>query len=113
MDAELSEVRRMERESTDMTLSQLYKWQQILEVPVAELLVDLDQPLSPPVLRRAQLVRLMKTATTLDKKARSPSVQRLVQMLMGQLVEIMPELEHIGPWQSDEDDVGSSGREAS
>ena len=112
MDLDLSEVRRQEREGSDITLSQLYNWQKILEVPVAELLVDLDQPLSPTVLRRAQLVRLMKTATTLEKKVKSSSVQRLVQMMIGQLVEIMPELDQVGPWQGNDEEANLDTREA-
>ncbi|NIP87313.1 MAG: hypothetical protein GTO03_17870 [Planctomycetales bacterium] len=94
----ISKLRELEEESTDLTLSQLYRWQEVLEVPVAELLVDADQPFATPVLRRAQMIRLMKTAATLAHKTRNAQVQRLARMLMHQLVEIMPELDGLGTW---------------
>jgi len=96
----VAELRELEDESSDLTLSQLYRWQAVLEVPVSELLVDLDQPLSPPVLRRAQMIRLMKTAMTLACSTRRKNVRLLVGTLMDQLTEIMPELRDVGPWQS-------------
>jgi hypothetical protein len=67
-------------------------------VPVGELLVDSNSPLSPPVLERARLVRVMKTAAAIAEKADSMSVKRLAQTLASQLVEIMPELAGVSPW---------------
>ncbi|MCE9552854.1 MAG: hypothetical protein K8T91_05695 [Planctomycetes bacterium] len=96
---ELAEVRQQQQEDTDLPLSQLYKWQQVLGVPVAELLIEgEDQALSDPVLRRAQLVKIMKTAVTLRETAREVRVQRLVATLVDQLIEIMPELAEVGAW---------------
>ena len=95
---DLAEVRRQQQEDADMPLSQLYKWQEMLGVPIVELLVDEDQALSDPVLRRAQLVKIMKTAVTLRETAREVRVQRLVATLVSQLTEIMPELADVGPW---------------
>jgi hypothetical protein len=76
----------------------LYAWQRILEVPVAELLVDSDAPLSPPVLDRARLVKVMKTTAAIMEKAHSNSLKRLVTMLVEQLLEIMPELREVAAW---------------
>ena len=96
---ELAEVRQQQQEDTDLPLSQLYKWQEVLGVPVAELLVEgEDRALSDPVLRRAQLVKIMKTAVTLRETARETRVQRLITTLVDQLTEIMPELAEVGPW---------------
>ena len=95
---EPSEVRRQECEQTDLPLSLLYEWQKVLEVPLDELLVETDDRLSAPILERAQLLKLMKTAAAIREKADSPSLRRLVQMLINQLVEIMPELEDVTPW---------------
>jgi transcriptional regulator with XRE-family HTH domain len=108
---DIARLRELEDENTDLTLSQLYQWQQVLEVPVSELLVDLDQPLSAPVLRRAQMIRLMKTAATISQKTRRSTINQLAQMLMDQLIGMMPELERIGPWQDDphEHHVGRVG----
>jgi transcriptional regulator with XRE-family HTH domain len=102
---EISRLRELENESTDLTLSQLYQWQQVLEVPVSELLVELDQPLSAPVLRRAQMIRLMKTAVTIAHKTRSSTINQLAKMLMDQLVSMMPELERVGPWQDEPNEL--------
>lgn len=95
---ELSEVRRQQQEDTDLPLSQLYRWQQMLGVPVAELLVEEGQTLSDPIRNRGQLVKIMKTAVTLKETAREVRVQRLVATLISQLTELMPELAEVGPW---------------
>jgi transcriptional regulator with XRE-family HTH domain len=87
-----------ENESSDLRLSRVYWWQSVLEVPVGELLVDSNSPLSPPVLERARLVRVMKTAAAIAEKADSMSIKRLAQTLASQLVEIMPELAGVSPW---------------
>ncbi len=97
---DLKSVRQQERETTDLPLSLLYAWQQVLDVPIADLLLDNDGPISPLVLQRARMVKLMKTAAAIHEKAENNSVRRLVQMLMDQLIEIMPELKEVGPWHS-------------
>lgn len=97
---EMRELRREEEEATDLPLSRVYEWQRALEVPVAELLVDSNAPLSAPVMQRARLVRVMKTVAAIMEKAESTSIQRLAQTLVDQMVEIMPELKGINPWHS-------------
>ena len=82
----------------DLSLSTLQKWQAVLDVPIAELLVESDEILSAPVMERARLVRVMKTAATILEKADGSRIRRLADTLVKQLVEIMPELEGIGPW---------------
>ena len=89
---------RHEEETADLPLSVLYQWQRVLEVPIAELLVDSDAPLSAPVMERAQLVKLMKTAAAILERAERPSIRRMAQMLVEQLIEMMPELKGVGPW---------------
>ena len=98
LNVDVGEVKRLEEPTTDMLLSTLYAVQEVLEVPVAELLVETDEPLSSPVLRRAQMVRLMKTATAILERATQPPIRRMAQMLCEQLVEVMPELEGVSPW---------------
>ena len=95
---EVAMVRLQERETTDMLLSRLYEWQKVLDVPVAELLVEAGDPLSAPVLKRAQLVRVMKTALAMLEAAEQEPIRRMAQTMIDQLVEIMPELEGVGPW---------------
>jgi transcriptional regulator with XRE-family HTH domain len=96
----IGEVTRQERQSTDMPLSMLYRWQAALDVPVAELLSETDQPLSTVVQQRGQLLRVMKTAVTILQRSRQPAIRRMAEVLVDQLKEMMPELEGVGPWPS-------------
>lgn len=93
-------VRHQETPGTDLRLSELMQWQQVLDVPLIDLLVDPDTPLSRPVMERAQMVRLMKTAAAIQEQTTSPGVQRLASMLIEQLLQIMPELADISAWHS-------------
>ena len=95
---DVRQLRLQEQESTDLRLSDLHKWQQALDVPLAELIVEPDSNLSQPVMERARMVRLMKTATAIRDHAESVGIQRMAQMLVEQLTEVMPELEGITPW---------------
>jgi len=94
----VDEAKSLEDETSDMPLSTLYAWQRALDVPVGDLLVDRDGPLSEPVLKRARLVKLMKTAAAILAVADSDPLVRLSQMLVEQLIEIMPELKDVSPW---------------
>lgn len=95
---DMASVKQMEREDTDLPLSALYQWQKALDVPVSELLVEADEPLSTPVMKRAQLVKLMKTAMAIKERSGQPAIQRMAELLVNQLVEIMPELAQVTPW---------------
>jgi transcriptional regulator with XRE-family HTH domain len=98
MKTTISDVKRQENETSDLPLSALYKWQEALEVPVSELLADSEQPLSSPVRERAKLLRIMKTAVTILERSRQTAIRRMAQTLVEQLIELMPELEGVGPW---------------
>lgn len=98
--ADVSTVLHQEEEDSDLPLSVLYHWQRALDVPVADLLVDSDAPLSAPVMERARMVKVMKTAVAIMEKAQTNSQRRLVTMLMEQLIEIMPELREVSAWHS-------------
>jgi transcriptional regulator with XRE-family HTH domain len=91
-------VRAQEDPFNDLRLSELYRWQEVLNVPLAELLVDPGTPLSRPVMERAHLVRLMKTALVLREQAKTPAIERMVKNLIDQLLELMPELAGVAPW---------------
>ena len=91
-------VQREEREDADLRLSELFQWQQVLAVPLTDLLEDPGMSLSRPVLERARMVRIMKTVKALVDRVESPAADRLVQTLVTQLVEIMPELKEVGAW---------------
>ncbi len=71
-----------------------------MEVPIAELLSDEQNPLSPDVRDRARLVKVMKTVAALSEVSTNPRVTRMVEMLREQLLEIMPELREVVGWPS-------------
>ena len=80
MNVEVAEIRRQEEETNDLPLSVLYEWQKALDVPVAELLVESEDALSQPLLQRAQLVRLMKTALAILEQADNETTRRMAQI---------------------------------
>ena len=92
------QLRAEENEFADLPLSRVYQWQQVLAVPLHDLLVDADAPLANPVLQRAKMLRAMKTVAAILKKSKEPAVYRLAQTLAGQFIEIMPELAEVGAW---------------
>jgi transcriptional regulator with XRE-family HTH domain len=96
----MQDVRDQEHPTSDLHLSQLMQWQQVLEVPLADLLLDTEGPLSAPVSQRARMLRVMKTAKALAESAGEAPVQRLASMLISQLVEVMPELQEVSAWHS-------------
>lgn len=96
----MQDVRDQENPGSDLKLSQLHQWQQVLEVPLADLLLDTEGPLSTPVSQRARMLRVMKTAKALAESASEAPVQRLATMLISQLVELMPELQDVSAWHS-------------
>src|SRR4051794_22798605 len=63
----LYELAREELAGNDLMLSRLYQWQQWLHVPVSELLVEPDAGLSPQILERARLIRIMKTVAAIKE----------------------------------------------
>ena len=94
----LSVVRRQEQPDSDLRLSDLLQWQAVLEVPVAELLVEGEGQLSGPVLQRSRMVKLMKTAAAIRERTQDTTTARMVSMLIEQILELMPELADVTPW---------------
>lgn len=94
----MQEVREQEEPSADLRISDLRKWQQILEVPLSDLLIDNEGPLSEPVGKRASMLRVMKTAKAILEATECDSTKRLANMLVEQLVQIMPELADVSAW---------------
>jgi transcriptional regulator with XRE-family HTH domain len=94
------QVRHLEEPTSDMLVSELYEWQQALEVPIVDLLLDCQAPLSEPVLARARLLKIMKTVRAIRESTKCVSIDRMAAMLEQQLVEIMPELKDVSAWHS-------------
>lgn len=100
MGVPMEQVRREEKPDTDLSLSDLARWQKALEVPLIDLLVENHAPLSAPVLKRAKWLRLMKTVKALIELKAAPAVTRMASMLEQQVLEVMPELQDVGAWHS-------------
>ena len=98
LNVDVAEIRRQENELSDLPLSKLYEWQKALEVPVGELLVESEDALSGPLMKRAQLVRLMKTALAILEQAEQEPVHLMARTIIDQLTEMMPELRGVTPW---------------
>ena len=102
----MQEVRRQECETTDMPLSVLHKWAKVLGLPMAELVQEPGDSLSTPLVNRAHLVLVMKTAMAILERTGDPQTERLAQTMVDQLMEIMPELRGVTVWHV----VGASRR---
>lgn len=97
MRVDIRTLRHLESPTTDLTLSQLLAFQKALDVPLVDLLED-RQDLSRPVEERAKLVKIMKTATAMQKKGTPAQMKRMADTLREQLVDLMPELEEVSSW---------------
>ena len=100
MGISIEEVREQEEPTHDLLVSQLQAWQRALDVPINDLLVDNEAPLSAPVLTRARLLKVMKTVRAIKEVAKCVAVERMATMLEQQLVELMPELKDVAAWHS-------------
>jgi transcriptional regulator with XRE-family HTH domain len=96
----IEQVRDQEEPTHDLLVSELQAWQRALEVPINDLLVDCEAPLSVPVLTRARLLKVMKTVRAIKEATKCVSIERMATMLEQQLIEVMPELKDVAPWHS-------------
>lgn len=95
---DIRQLRLQEQESTDLRLSDLHRWQKALDVPLAELLMEPDEGLSRPVMERAKLVRVMKSAAAILENAPTAAIRRMAETLVDQLTDLMPELKDVSAW---------------
>jgi transcriptional regulator with XRE-family HTH domain len=100
LETDIRSIRAQEQETTDLRLSDVYKWQRALDVPVSELLVETDEPLSRPVRERGAMLKIMKTARSLLEATPPGPARRMAENLVEQLVQLMPELAEVSPWHS-------------
>jgi transcriptional regulator with XRE-family HTH domain len=89
------EARRQEQETSDLALSQLYRWQRLLQVPIADLLVDGDESLGVPAVKKEALTAVLEVALQIIAHTRQPGIRRIAHTLVDQLVELSPELKPI------------------
>ena len=96
---EIAVIRRQEQPEADLRISDLLKWQHVLEVPLSDLLEEGEGQLSGPVLARSRMVKLMKTAAAIrEQVGNEGQATRLIRQLIEQILEIMPELADVTPW---------------
>lgn len=93
-----SQVREEEKPDSDLLVSQLSQWADILDVPIADLLEEPQNNLSSPIRERAKLVRIMKTVKAISERTQEPNIGILAEVLFDQLVDLMPELAEINAW---------------
>jgi hypothetical protein len=98
--ADARTLRAQEVETTDLPLSVLHQWAAALNVPITELVAEPTSDLSLPLLNRARLLRIMKTTRAILEQANQLRVKRMAQMLVEQLVDLMPELADVTAWNS-------------
>ena len=92
------EASRMIDPENDMSLSELYRLAEVLRVPLAEMVTEVDVGLSEPVKVRAQLLRLMRTVQSIQEASTQLPVTRLARQLRNDLLKIMPELKDVPSW---------------
>lgn len=97
MRIDLKSYQALERPETDLRHSQLIALQAALEVPLVDLLED-TQSLSRPVAERAKMIKVMKTAAALRETSSNARVERMVESLCEQLIDVMPELAEVSSW---------------
>lgn len=95
LEMEPQAVRQQEESTSDVTLSVLYRWQQLLRVPVSDLLVDAHNPLSTPSLGQEKLADVLRSALRILEQTKQPGIRRMAHTLVDQLVELAPELKPI------------------
>ena len=95
----VDEARRQLDPEANLTLSQLFDWSEVLDVPLPELL-PFDSNTSDPIRNRALLLRVMKTARQLQRSSRNTPIEYVATTLVDQLLEIVPEFAVVEPWPS-------------
>ena len=91
-------LRKQEKPTANLTLTELTNWANALDVPVKDLIDVPGQGLASPIQQRAQLIRIMKSAVSIQENADCESMQAFADTLVSQLVELMPELDGISAW---------------
>ncbi|MDD3588561.1 MAG: hypothetical protein PHQ75_15370 [Thermoguttaceae bacterium] len=97
------EARAQEDPAADLTITQVLAWQEVLDVPLSEM-IEQENVLEDPIRNRAMLLKVMKTAKQIQKTTREARVKNMTTTLVDQLVEIMPELVDVSSWP----DIGQS-----
>ena len=96
----VAEARAQADPRADITLSQLYAWREILDVPLSELTPDLGV-VPDPIRNRGLLILIMKTARLICETTNEGTPGHYAaETLVNQLIMLMPELKDVPPWPS-------------
>lgn len=98
MNVTQTQVKEESDPCSDLRVSALYRWQAALEVPLCEMLREPGAQLSPQVRFRSSLLKIMRTVRSIQDRTDSEPMRTLVMQLAQQLLELMPELQHVSPW---------------
>ncbi len=98
MNRSMSQVRAESEPSCDLRLSDLYRWQAALKVPVGELLNEPLTDLSPAVAWRGRMLKVMRTARSIQALTDQEVVHSLAMILVQSLEALMPELNQVPAW---------------
>jgi transcriptional regulator with XRE-family HTH domain len=93
----IRDTRSQEDPDNDLRISELRRWQQILEVPADELLGS-DDTRHPDHEQRALLMLVMKDIKSLVETVTGENNKRILDNLINRLTEFMPELNEVGSW---------------
>ena len=88
-------VELLENESTDIPLSLLHEWKKLLDVPFGELLIDEEGLMYDTRYIQDQLDSMLKTALKIAQQSKHGPVKHMVNNLIDQLLQIMPELHEV------------------
>ena len=89
---------KTQEESDDLYLSDFIRWQRALAVPFEELVEPYTGQMADHIRFRASLVRLMKSVKALYQDELSERQQNVVNNVVYQLEQIMPELSDVESW---------------
>ena len=93
----ITKLRAQEQEDADLRLSDLYRWQRALNVPLRELLLDEHDLFPNQIQQRAFFLRVAKMALAVTQAESLDETRRLGENLRYELIRIMPELREVGP----------------
>jgi len=94
----IPEVQRQENPETDLCLSQVYLWRNVLETSVGELIVEHEDIPCNPIRNRCQLVKVMKSACSIFEETKESGTRILAARLIADLTKLMPELAEVSAW---------------
>lgn len=98
MKLSMSQVRAESEPTSDLRLSDLYRWQAALRVPIGELLNEPVTDLSPAVAWRGRMLKVMRTARSIEALTDQECVHSLAMILVQSLEALMPELDQVPAW---------------